>query len=138
MAKRKVYIVHEREIAEAPIAVFDSKDKVLQYTKRFKRNRRYIVFEQELNPPFVIDTERIPYEVAFETGGEVRMNRAIANEDVDLATKGGYEIDDTLYCYTLAKDESEALKNALEIKEQVIARGEWEYTGTSDPDVEFE
>ena len=43
-----------------------------------------------------------------------------------MAVAGDYkQLGHTLYCYTLAKDEAEALTNAMKIRDRVIEEGEW-------------
>ena len=126
MAHQKIYVVDDLE-EQPPRAVFDSKEKALQYTKRFKLNRDYVIFEQDLNPDFTIDPERTPIEVSFEPNGEIHISRIYEGDYIELAEENDYEPDSgILRCFTLAKDESEALINAMKIRDRAIEDGEWE------------
>lgn len=142
MEEQKVYLVYNRDSSsEPPRAVFDSKERAIQYTKRFKRNGLYAIVEQVLNPQFVADPERMPFEIMFEVDGKVHIRRHDSNEeDIALAVKDGYEEDGRLFCYTLAKKESEALAKAMEIKDRAIAKGDWEDDDNTDyqPDLNDE
>lgn len=139
MAHQKIYLVGDEKTEDVPRAVFDSKQKALQYTNRFKTNREYTIFERTLNPPFKADPDRMPFEIAFYLDGEIRINRGDQNEeDIELAVENGYELDDVvLYCYTLAKDESDALINAMRIRERAIEEGEWRHLDSIDDDDEI-
>lgn len=139
MAYQKIYLVGDEKTEDVPRAVFDCKEKALQYTNRFKTNREYTIFEQVLNPPFKADPDRMPFEIAFCLDGEIRINRGDKNEeDIERAVANGYENESVvLYCYTLAKDESDALINAMEIRDRAIEEGEWQQLNQRDDDDEI-
>ncbi|HWK57524.1 MAG TPA: hypothetical protein VNQ80_09310 [Parapedobacter sp.] len=126
MAHQKIYIVDDSSEAP-PRAVFDSKEKALQYTNRFKTNRKYVIFEQELNPYFEADPERMPIKIIFGAEGDICIDRGNREQDIELAMANDYILDSgDLYCYTLAKDESEALINAMKIRDRAIEEGDWQ------------
>ena len=126
MAHQKIYIVDDKH-EMPPRAVFDSKEKALQYTTRFKTNTNYDIFEQDLNPHFETDPERMPLLIEFDGDEVILISRAGSGErDIELAMVNGYEVESgSLYCYTLAKDEGEAMITALKIRDRAIKEGNW-------------
>lgn len=68
MSDRKVYIVFygDYEHVHDIEAVFDSKEKVEAFRKRFSRNEKLKVMEVAFNPNFICDKERIPYLISFD------------------------------------------------------------------------
>lgn len=126
MAHQKIYVVDDYE-EQPPRAVFDSIEKAQQYIHRFKMNKKYLIFEQDLNPDFTIDPERTPTEVSFEPNGDIHISRIDDGDYIELAEENDYEPDSgILRCFTLAKDESEALINAMKIRDKAIEEGDWE------------
>lgn len=126
MAHQKIYIVDN--IGEMPPrAVFDSKEKAQQYTTRFKTNRNYEIFEQDLNPHFEADPKKMPMEIEFGSDDEIHISEAGRDErEIGLAMANRYELaNGSLYCYTLAKDEGEAMINAMKIRDRAVEEGNW-------------
>ena len=97
MRDRKVYIVFygDYEHVHDIEAVFDSKEKVEAFKKRFAKNEQLKVIEVALNPNFICDKERIPYLIHFD-------QQSI--EPLDVITL--FSIDDTeLAAQELVKEE---------------------------------
>lgn len=140
MEQKKIYVVHGSDTAVAPKAVFDSKEKAMSFANRFKKNKRYVVFEHDLNPSFIADNERTPYEVSFDIRGELDIGAfGLDDHEVTLATKSGHKVDgDKLSCYVIAKNEIDALSQAITIKNRLIAKGEWHEADLSNRSCEFE
>lgn len=126
MAHQKIYIVDDKH-EMPPRAVFDSKEKAMQYTTRFKTSKDYSIFEQDLNPHFEADPERMPMEIEFYGDNVVHIREAGGVEgQIELAMANDYELDEgSLCCYTLAKDEGEAMMNAMKIRDRAIKEGHW-------------
>ncbi len=128
MEQKKIYVVNGSQDSGAPRAIFDSKDMALAFVSRFKKNREHVIYEGVLNPSFVVDKERTPYEVSFSADGDVCIReQGLYEYEIKTAEWGGHIIGvPGLICFVVAKDEIDALSQATATKNRLIADGKWE------------
>lgn len=126
MRDRKVYIVYygDYEHVQDIEAVFDSKDKVNAFKKRFAKNEKLKVVELILNPDFISNKDKVPYLVSFDEESEKPLDviTLFSIEDCDLAakettrTEGGQH-----YIYLFAANKKAAVIAAKRKKKECFA-----------------
>lgn len=114
---------------ETPEAVFFSAEEAREYTQRFKVNPTYKIAPLLVMPTYLSDKARSPYLIKFESDYQTYVSLMTPNdgEPVDKLLQLGYRItkDESLYVYVLATDEADALRQALPVRDKLIATGDW-------------
>jgi|GEM_PF-1173707 len=118
-------------------AIFDSREKAETYNKRYKTDSGFEIMERVFDPHYETDHTRDPYRVTIDDNSEhaiwVTLHHHLA--DIEGAKNEHYEIDNTMYSnyeipilriLLFAESEEAALKRAFEIRDKVVASGEWE------------
>lgn len=125
MRDRKVYIVFygDYEHVHDIEAVFDSKEKVTAFRKRFSRNQELKVMEVLLNPGFISDKERVPYLVNFEGLSSKPLEVIVLTgiEDCGFAAEELVKRSEGMFSfYLFAKNKKAAIAAALVRRDEVM------------------
>ncbi|WP_342328714.1 hypothetical protein [Pedobacter sp. FW305-3-2-15-E-R2A2] len=125
MRDHKVYIVFygDYEHVHDIEAVFDSKEKVEAFRKRFSKNEKLKVMEVAFNPDFICDKERIPYLVNFDEQSRkpLEVISLFSIEDTELAFEEVVKRDDgTISVYLFARNKKAAINAALIKRDALI------------------
>jgi len=125
MRDHKVYIVFygDYEHVHDIEAVFDSKEKVEAFRKRFSRNEKLKVMEVAFNPDFICDKDRIPYLVNFDEQSRkpLEVISLFSIEDTELAFEEVVKREEgTISVYLFASNKKAAIKAALIKRDALI------------------
>lgn len=125
MRDHKVYIVFygDYEHVHDIEAVFDSKEKVEAFRKRFSRNEKLKVMEVAFNPDFICDKERIPYLVNFDEQRRkpLEVISLFSIEDTELAFEEVVKREEgTISVYLFASNKKAAINAALIKRDALI------------------
>lgn len=125
MRDHKVYIVFygDYEHVHDIEAVFDSKEKVEAFRRRFSKNEKLKVMEVAFNPDFICDKERIPYLVNFDEQSRkpLEVISLFSIEDTELAFEEVVKRDDgTISVYLFARNKKAAINAALIKRDALI------------------
>lgn len=125
MRDHKVYIVFygDYEHVHDIEAVFDSKEKVEAFRKRFAKNEQLKVMEVALNPDFICDKDRIPYLVQFDelSRKPLEVITLFSIEDTEFASQELVKREDGLVSvYLFAANKKAAINAALVKRDELI------------------
>lgn len=125
MRDHKVYIVFygDYEHVHDIEAVFDSKEKVEAFRKRFAKNEQLRVMEVALNPDFICDKDRIPYLIQFDESSRkpLEVITLFSIEDTEFAFQELVKREDGLLSfYLFAVNKKAAINAALVKRDELI------------------
>lgn len=125
MRDHKVYIVFygDYEHVHDIEAVFDSKEKVEAFRKRFSRNEKLKVMEVAFNPDFICDKDRNPYLVNFneQSREPLEVISLFSIEDTELAFEEVVKREEgTISVYLFASNKKAAINAALMKRDALI------------------
>lgn len=137
--KQTIFIIKnpESDDIDGILAIVDSQDKAQKFIKRYKTEGKFEILEQELNPSFITDKNQDPYEVEIlGTKNEIKEimicpyiiegEWALA-DTVKVNVYGDTDIENaSFYVYVFGCNKYEAASRALKLRDNSIARGDWE------------
>ncbi|PWG80204.1 hypothetical protein [Pararcticibacter amylolyticus] len=122
MSEIDVFVVYYGEYAHVDDieGIFETREQVEEFRKRFAKNKKLNVTTKKMNPRFFSDPLRIPFLVCLRDG-ELRPSGIIQLTGIDECAKAGRgEVEreeDFWQVYVMAENKNAAIQYALNKRE---------------------
>ncbi|WP_316748951.1 hypothetical protein [Pedobacter gandavensis] len=139
-AEKRIYFVKPKryDVMDEVYAVFDNKEKAQQFIGSFKSDACLEIIDGILNPDLITEDKRIAYYISIEQTSNTPRDIFMCdtncdvdetkNEEHNICFYGGAESHHGLFISKVfAAHEEEALRKVIEIRNEAIVSGEWDF-----------